>query len=198
MPQPALTLYRRNPEKTAFQAAPNRHGFCRGRHVSHPYTPYCPTFDYVGRHHYFLTFVTYSRRRVFTAADVVDLALTQILRAAEKHSFKVIAYCFMPDHVHLVVEGLSDDSNLKSFAKLAKQYAGYYYARAHSGAKLWQHGTNDHIIRDHVDLLDRVRYVLHNPVAAGMVTKPEDYPFQGSQSFSIRALNDWRPDRFHR
>jgi len=166
--------------------------------MAHAYTPYCPTFSYLGRHCYFLTFVTHDRRRVFTSADVVELVWAQILRAAEKHSFSVIAYCFMPDHLHLVVEGLSDDSNLKSFAKLAKQHAGYYYARAHPGAKLWQHGTNDHIIRDHVDLLDRVRYVLNNPVAAGLKPRPEDYPFQGSQRFSIRALNAWRPDEFHR
>ena len=87
---------------------------------------------------------------------------------------------------------------MKSFAKLAKQLAGYNYARAHKGTRLWQHGTNDHIIRDHGDLLDRVRYVLYNPVAAGLVAKPEDYPFQGSQRFAIRALNDWRPVEFPR
>lgn len=166
--------------------------------MTHPYTPDCPTFGYVGRHRYFLTFVTHDRRRVFTDADVVDPAWAQIRRAAERRAFRVIAYCFMPDHVHLVVKGVADDSDLKAFAKLAKQCTGYHYAKAHPGTRLWQHGANDHIVRDHVDLLDRVRYVLHNPVVAGLAEKPEDYPFQGSQDFQIQALNDWRPEEFER
>jgi hypothetical protein len=90
-----------------------------------------------------------------------------------------------------VVEGRTNNSDLKAFAKLAKQYCGYYYARAHRGAGLWQKGMNDHIIRDDVDLLERVRYVVNNPVAAGLVARPEDYPFLGSQRWSIAELIEW-------
>jgi putative transposase len=159
--------------------------------VTHPYPPYCRTFTYIGRHRYLLTFVTYDRIEAFTSAATVALVWLQFLRAAREIAFEVVAYSFMPDHVHLVVEGTADDSDLKRFAKLAKQSSGYDYARAHAAARLWQKGKHDHIIRDDADLLDRVRYVVNNPIVAGLVTRPEDYPFTGSQRWSKKELIKW-------
>ena len=154
----------------------------------HPYTPYCPTFGYVGRYSYLLTFVTAERQPLFKGEGDVALVRDQIVRAASVKRFEILLYCFMPDHVHLIVAGRCDDADLKAFAKLAKQYAGFYYARARSGRRLWQHGSNDHIIRDKVDLLDRFRYVVNNPVAAGLVKRPEDYPFLGSRRWSVEEI----------
>jgi len=159
--------------------------------VAHPYTPYCSTFSYVGRYRYALTFVTFDRHKAFSEAACVHLVLAQVLRAAAEHQFEVVVYCAMPDHLHLVVEGLAETSHLKRFVKLAKQYSGFYYARAHERAKLWQHGGNDHIVRDDVDFLDRVRYVVNNPVAAGLVADPRDYRFLGSQRWSMEELIAW-------
>lgn len=127
----------------------------------------------------------------FTSATVVVLVWTQFLRAASEKHFEVAAYCFMPDHLHLVVEGLADDSDLKAFVRLAKQYSAYYYARAHGGGRLWQRYGHDRIVRDDADFRDRVRYVVANPVVAGLVARPEDYPFLGSQRWSREELIEW-------
>ena len=143
----------------------------------HPYTPYCPTFGYVGRHAYFLTFVTFERIVLFTRAEDVELVWAQFVRAAREQQFEVIVCGFMPDHTHLVVDGRTDDSDLKKFVKAAKQYSGFCYASAHDGARLWQKGFNDRIIRNRDELAGRVRYVLDNPVAAGLVERSEDYPY---------------------
>ena len=150
----------------------------------HPYPRHCATFNYHGRHAYLLTSVTFGRAAIFTDDEIVRLVHTQFLRACSEKQFEILAYCFMPDHVHMIVEGLSEDSDLKSFVKLAKQYAGFYYRRARTGHSLWQHGGHDHIIRDEVDLLDRLRYVINNPVAARLVDDPADYPFWGSQRWT--------------
>jgi putative transposase len=159
--------------------------------MAHPYTPYCPTFSYVGRYRYALTFVTFDRIRAFCATPDVNLVVAQVLRAAAEQQFEVVVYCAMPDHLHLVVEGLTETSDLKRFVKLAKQYSGFYFARANGRAKLWQHGLNDHIVRNDVDFLDRVRYVVNNPVVAGLVSRPQDYPFLGSQRWTPEELNEW-------
>lgn len=159
--------------------------------MSHPYTPYCPTFAYRGRYRYLLTFVAFDRSKVFSSAAAVALVLEQFLRAAEEQQFEILVYCFMPDHVHLVVGGLTDDADLKAFVRLAKQYSGYRYPRTHGRERLWQKGFNDHIVRDDVDLLDRVRYVVNNPVAAGLVKRPQDYRFIGSQRESTEELIAW-------
>ena len=154
----------------------------------HPYTRFCATFDYVGCYSYFLTLVTFERQSLFVEAPVVDLVRGQVWRAAGEKRFEILVSCFMPDHLHLVVRGLADDSDLKAFVKLAKQYGGFYYARAYNGRKLWQHGINDRIVRDDVELLDRVRYVVNNPVASGLVDRPENYRFLSSQRWLTPEL----------
>jgi REP element-mobilizing transposase RayT len=88
------------------------------------------TFDYIGLHQYFLTFCTYERRQIFAEPEHVAVVRTQIQRAAADLRFAVLAYCYMPDHVHLLVEGLADDSDGRQFISRAKQYSGFHYRAA--------------------------------------------------------------------
>jgi REP-associated tyrosine transposase len=144
-------------------------------------------FEYRGLHRYFLTFCTDFRRRVFIDAGVVTLVYRQILRAAAQDGFAVVAYCFMPDHLHLLVEGLRDDSDCLRFIKLAKQYSGFYYSQER-GRTLWQRYGFETIVRDDELTLVAARYVLQNPVRAGLVATPRDYPFIGSETYSIEEV----------
>src|SRR5207253_7735921 len=127
-------------------------------------------FDYIGFHAYFLTFCTFERSPVFITADAVALVLEQISRAARDCSFAVLAYCFMPDHVHLLVEGRS-----------SKQYR----------TKLWQRYSYEHVLRDHEKSVDAARYILGNPVQAGLTKRAEHYPYSGSLSLPRAVLFDW-------
>jgi putative transposase len=133
-------------------------------------------FSYLGFHRYFLTFCTHYRAPLFTSAAVVDLGLAQISRAASETGMAVIAYCFMPDHLHLLVRGESEASDLRDFIKRAKQYSGFYYSKT-SGRKLWQRYGHDHVLRDDEKTEDVVRYILLNPVRAGLCERAADYPF---------------------
>jgi putative transposase len=158
--------------------------------MAHPYPPHWRGFNYVGRHQYSLTFVTDARRTVFVDADVVTLVLTQILRAVSEKHFTVFAYCFMPDHLHLIVGGLSDDSDCTAFIKAAKQYSGYYYSRAHQ-RRLWGRYGHDRVIRSDLELALTVRYIVANPVRAGLVEHPRDYAFLGSAEYTVEELLKW-------
>lgn len=95
------------------------------------------TFDYLGFHRYSLTCCTQFRQALFTDSEVVAVVLSQCSRAAEQERFAMLAYCFMPDHVHLLIEGESPDSDCKRFIKLGKQYAGHTYSPQFRG-QLWQ------------------------------------------------------------
>jgi len=53
----------------------------------------------------FLTFCTYQRHRSFIDGDKVEVVSTQIRRAAAQERFALTAYCYMPDHLHLLAEG---------------------------------------------------------------------------------------------
>ena len=141
--------------------------------------PRWPDFDYIGKYRYFLTFCTHDRREIFKEDDVVYLVWSQILRAAGEHCFNVIAHVAMPDHVHLLVEGTLEECHLRSFAGRAKQASGFEYKKR-EGLELWQPSYFDHVLRDEEATLTFVRYIVDNPVRAGLVSRAEDYPYLGT------------------
>ena len=146
-------------------------------------------FDYLGEHRYFLTFCTGWRRPLFTAADRVDIVRTQILRAAAEEKFELIAYCFMPDHVHLLAAGCHPTSNCRRFITRAKQFSGYHYQRAFN-ERLWQRYGYEHVLRASEDIFSVARYILENPIRAGLVGSVHEYPYLGSTLYTLEQLLD--------
>jgi putative transposase len=147
------------------------------------------TFDYLGPYRYFLTFCTFNRGRLFVTKERVDLVVSQILRAAECERFALIAYCFMPDHVHLLVQGLTDRANCRRFIACAKQFAGYSYKKAFGGS-LWQRYGYERTLRKADPTLSVARYIVENPVRAGLVRCVSDYPFLGSSTYTLNEILD--------
>ena len=99
----------------------------------------------------------------------------------------VIAYCFMPDHLHLLVEGTNPASTLTEFVRVFKQRSSFQWKRMF-GSQLWQRSYFERVLRNHESSIDVARYVLANPLRAGMVDSVEDYPFLGSLTMSVREL----------
>ena len=154
-----------------------------------PKRPRLQSFDYLGKYRYFVTFTTHDRAPSFTDPDVVSLTLTQILRSAGCCQFALLVYCFMPDHVHMLVEGLSANADLRRFAKLAKQYSGFEYSRQHQ-KPLWQPSYYDHMLRHDETSLFFIAYIMRNPAKAGLVSTYGEYRFLGSATTTLDALAD--------
>jgi len=153
----------------------------------HPYPPHHDDLPYVGKYHYSLMFRTDDAHVVFVNAKRVELVLAQFLRAEGERQFDITAYCFMPDHVHLIVSGLNDDSDVKSFIARAKQYSGFYYKREYA-VRLWQRYGYEHFVRDEMELALTIGYIVANPVRAGLVSHPSEYPCLGSSRYSLEEL----------
>ena len=145
-----------------------------------------PAF-YIGLRRYFLTFCTDWRRRWFTKRDVVDPVHAQILHVGIEMQMEEIAYCFMPDHVHLLVEGCTAGADCPAFVHKAKQRTGFTFAREH-GERLWAPSFYDRILRDEDPSLPFIRYIIENPVRAGLVREVEDYRFLGSPRYTIEEV----------
>ena len=157
------------------------------------------TFDYCGLHRYFLTFCTFQRHCVFVTPERVGLVRTQILRSATEQQFALIADCFMPDHLHLLVEGLTDASDCRRFISLAKQFSGFHYQKAFGG-RLWQRYGFERVLRHDEATVSVARYILENPLRAGLVKSVSDYPFIGSNVYTVAEIleavqmaNGWTP-----
>jgi putative transposase len=148
---------------------------------------------YLGGHRYSLTICTHDRRPHFRTQQTVDCVRMEFLRTAGAERFAVLAYCFMPDHLHLVINGLEAHADLRRFVRLAKQRTGYHFKQT-TGSRLWQDSYFDRTLRHDDELAEVVGYVIDNPVRAGLVNTPEAYPFWGSQVSSRQELLDFIAD----
>ena len=117
----------------------------------------------------------------------MELVLKHFLQQAEEEGFALLAYCFMPDHVHLLVEGLRENSDCKRFISRAKQFSGFYYAQRYE-SRLWQRYGYERVLRDDEATIDVARYILANPLRAGLVTDVREYPFTGSSVVTVDEL----------
>jgi REP element-mobilizing transposase RayT len=70
---------------------------------------------------------------------------------------------------------------------MAKQRSGGLYARSHQ-QRLWQAGYYERVLRDQDDARAFARYVVNNPVRGGLVETPTDYPFVGSDLWTLVDL----------
>lgn len=141
--------------------------------------PRLSSISYRGPGDYFVTTCTHHRRRIFDRAAVVDLTLMHFLQSAERADVEVTAYCFMPDHLHLLITVVTTTGDPDRFMRLAKQASGYAFAQS-DGAKLWQTGYHDRVLRPDEDALAFIAYMAENPIRAGLVHDAGDWPHWGA------------------
>jgi putative transposase len=137
-------------------------------------------FPYVGKYHYSLCFVTNARRRAFDSPALAIAAIEQIQKTCELEFFLVLAYCVMPDHIHVVVQGLADTSDLRRCVKLTKQRIELVARKKFDVRDLWQKGYYERVLRSRHAVDDAIGYVLQNPIGAGLAKTVREYPFSGS------------------
>ena len=143
--------------------------------------------SYIGFQRYFVTTCTAFRKPIFKDDRVAGNVTSQILESADSHGFAVAAYCVMPDHVHLLVTAQREDAGLATFVKHAKQVTGFAYRRA-TNASLWQPGYHERVLRDEEATLTVARYILENPVRAGLAKALGEWTHAGSGVYTWPEL----------
>ena len=74
-----------------------------------------------------------------------------------------------------------------------KHQTGWWLKQNRPGTQ-WQQGFHDRIIRNPAEYAETIRYVVNNPVRAGLVESLEDYPFTGAVGLELREhLLDIQP-----
>jgi REP element-mobilizing transposase RayT len=136
-------------------------------------------FDYRGVYRYSLTICVHGRRNLFTDRETVTPVLSEIDHAADLGGFVILVYCFMRDHLHLVIEGKTDDLDLKKFMNRWKQKTAFNYARDNRGVRLWQTGYFDHVLRSDEETRRHILYILATRSVAGLAQTIGEYTLTG-------------------
>jgi putative transposase len=132
---------------------------------------------------FFTTIATHHKHPWFRLhRQLCDTAIQMFRDLASARGIIIYAWCIMPDHVHLLLEGLE----VINFIRLFK--GRMTPARAiDPDLRLWQRSFYDHALRKEESLSEIACYIWENPVRAAMVEDSTEYPWSGSEVWP-----DWR------
>jgi putative transposase len=122
-----------------------------------------PREDYCGEVTVAFTICVSENPSLFNEEEVVKTFIDILRKVVENNDSQVIIYCFMPDHVHLILQGLSPNADVWKAVVDFKQHSGYWLRRNRNQFP-WQKSFFDHVIRKSEDLVAQVRYIAQNPV----------------------------------
>jgi len=128
---------------------------------------------------FFVTFNTHARQRNLASPEIFEAFTEFAGRAHLDHQIDVGRFVIMPDHIHLFVILPLGGPTLESWVKALKVMLGKTLLRSGISKPHWQEGFFDHLLRTSESYDQKWEYVLRNPVRAGLVVSPEDWPWSG-------------------
>ena len=125
---------------------------------------------------YHVTTVTYLRRPIFADLHTGRLAVDTLKRLEERGASLTFAFVVMPDHLHWLFQlgpGMTLPRLIQTLkANCARRINERGNKRGH---RIWQAGYHDRAIRSEEELSEIARYIVANPLRAGLVRSVRDY-----------------------
>jgi len=129
---------------------------------------------------HFLTAKTWQNRSLFQSERLAGLFLEVLYDYRRQQKYLLHEFVLMPNHFHLLLTPI-----LPTTAARATQFIkGGFSHRAGQelsrNVEIWQRGYIDHRILDAADYARHRDYIHNNPVRAGLVNSPEEYPYSSA------------------
>lgn len=122
---------------------------------------------------YVVTAVTRNRKSVFLEFESARLLISTFRHADSMQWSRTLAFVVMPDHFHWLLQ-LGHEKSLSQLVESVKKYSGRTARKIDDGG-VWQSGFHDHAIRSDEDMRAVARYIIANPLRAGLVERIGDY-----------------------
>ncbi|MDO8811264.1 MAG: transposase [Gallionella sp.] len=131
-----------------------------------------------------------NRNEIFCADADYQFYLEKLQLACGKHGCEVHAYVLMTNHVHLLITPRKETSLSKTLQMLGRYYVQYFNYSYQRTGTLWEGRYKATLIDSDAYLLTCMRYIELNPVRAGMVPHPSEYPWSSYHSNALGKPND--------
>tara|TARA_B100002049_G_C15931146_1_gene312262 strand:- start:120 stop:572 length:453 start_codon:yes stop_codon:yes gene_type:complete len=134
-------------------------------------------------HYYALTLVCHLRRNHLNNLFINRQIIHEMRKLEIEKLITSNTFVLMPNHLHWLIQ-LSNSLSLSEVVRKFKGRTATLF-RKHYREKLWQKGFYDHLIRDDEDLVANARYIVANPLRAGLVKNITDYAYWDSVYLKI-------------
>jgi len=125
---------------------------------------------------YFVTTVTRQRIPWFQVFDFARLLCRELQRPAYVDDAQNLCWVVMPDHLHLLIQ-LEATPLDRVMNRLKSRSALALNREIGRTGGFWEPGYHDRALRSEDSLREVARYIVANPLRAGLVRKIGDYPF---------------------
>lgn len=104
------------------------------------------------------------------------------LHYSDGERYALDCYTIMGNHVHVVFQPMARaDGTYYALPRIMHSLKGFTATKANRllgrTGRFWQHESYDHVVRDEAELNRIRRYILNNPVKAGLVAELEEWPW---------------------
>ncbi|MBS4096126.1 MAG: transposase [Sulfuricella sp.] len=125
---------------------------------------------------YLITTATPRRKPLFTDFILARLMVRALHECDATGETQTLSYVLMPDHLHWLFELTNGELSdaVKRFKSTSSRWLNA--TRNTPGAPTWQAGFHDRALRREEDLQAVARYIVANPLRAGLVKRIGDYP----------------------
>ena len=136
---------------------------------------------------YHIVFRGVNQQSIFEEKEDYEKLKRTILIVKEEMKFKVYAYCFMSNHVHLVIHEKQERDISLIMKRILTKYARWYNIKyGRSGALIANRYKSVPVEIDEY-FLQLIRYVHQNPIVANMAEELEQYPYSSYCEYLSRA-----------
>lgn len=123
-----------------------------------------------------------NRERVFANPMDYEKYLSFLLKYSEEKEAAVLAYCLMPNHIHLLVRPSAEGTLAKMMQGVTLCYSKYFNKENGRTGRLWECRYYSTVIDGDSYLWTVSKYIENNPVRAGIVKRAEDYPYSSAKA----------------
>ena len=125
---------------------------------------------------YLVTSTTHNRIPLFHDFELACAAIGAFTSAQALQDTRLLCWVLMPDHAHWLIQ--LDEGNLSKTVQRMKSLAARSVNQATKNqGSIWQTSFHDHALRKEEDIRGIARYIVANPLRAGLVNQVGDYPF---------------------
>ena len=129
---------------------------------------------------YFVTTKCWQGRAIFQIPEIANILVNILFQYRDRGAYLLHEFVVMPDHIHLLLTP-NLTTSLEKCVQLVKGGSSHQiHKERNQKMGIWQEGFYDWTIRDTRDWGTKVEYIRMNPVRAGLVQRPEDWPYSSA------------------
>lgn len=128
-----------------------------------------------------------NRQPIFAGEGDYTFFRDCLAEAARAHDVRIHAYVWMTNHIHLLATPGTAEALGKTFQSAGRRYVQYFNRAYGRSGTLWEGRYRATVVDSAHYLFTVMRYIELNPLRAGMVAQPEDYPWS---SYRHNALGE--------